>query len=467
VTGDVMSAMSFDGLIHRRFDAVARQVRERVALQAATDTTFGQLLDGSDRIAAQLVELGCAPPDRIAIVASDHAVVVTAMLGVLKAGCAFAPIDPITAGPRLPGLLARLACRVVIDDRGLSIATTRPPPSASDPDAMCSIYFTSGSTGAPRAIAGRLSGIDHHIAWELGFLGLDASVRGAIIHPISYDAYLPDVFVPLCAGGTACAPSGLDPERLCGWLEREQITLLHCVPSLFRSLLAVPGASRLAHLRDVLLAGEVVHPADVLTARAVLGDRVRLVNLYGPSEATLVKLHHVITDADLAGPIPIGRPMPEVEVAIRDDGEIAIRSRHGALGYLDEPELTRARFLPDGTYLTGDHGSVLPDGAIAFHGRRDRQIKLLGARVDLDEVEAILRSCDGVVEAAVVVAETALHGYVVLAPGMEIARVRTAAMGRLAPAMRLAWLTEVAQLPRTATGKLDRRQLTDFEDHPA
>jgi amino acid adenylation domain-containing protein len=495
-------------LIHRRFDDVARSSRTRVALRTPSrDTTFAELLDGSERVACLLDELGCAREDRIAILARDHAAIVTAMLGVLKAGCAFAPLDAGATDARLQRLFATLSCKAIVIDAAsrsrlhpfveraipiIELDGARPvavprssrgaPSRGDDPDAMCSVYFTSGSTGAPRAIAGRLSGIDHHIEWEIDFLGLDRSVRGTILHATSYDAYLADVLVPMCAGGVACAPADreivLDPARLLAWIESEEITLLHCVPSLFRTLLDHPDASRLSCLRYVLLAGEVVRPADVRAARAVLAERTRLVNLYGPSEATLVKLHHEITAADAdRDAVPIGVPMPEVTVHILDErgepcvtgevGQIAIQSAYGSLGYLDEPALTRTRFLdaPAGSgeqlYLTGDYGRWLAEGRMAFHGRRDRQIKLWGARVDLDEVEAILCSCDGVMEAAVVLTEggAVLRGFVVLSGSTPIARVREQAIQRLSPAMRLAWLTQVDTMPRTASGKLDRRQL--------
>ena len=492
--------------IHRWFDDVARAARARPALRTPDrDTTFGELADGSDELAGRLAGLGCAGPDRIAILSGDHATITAAMLGVLKAGCAFAPLELAAAEHRLAQQLGALGCRAIVVDAAsrarvpaaaralpaIELDGARPvgPPGASrapapadDPDAPCSVYFTSGSTGAPRAILGRLAGIAHHIRWELDHLGLDASVRGSILHAPSYDAYLPDVLVPACAGGVACAPAArelvLDPPRLCAWLEREAITLLHCVPSLFRGLLACPGAARLTALRYVLLAGEVVRPADVRAAREVLGDRVRLVNLYGPSEATLVKLHHELTAADAGrAAVPIGVPMPGVTVHLLDDdgspcppgvtGQIAIQSAYGALGYLGDPDLTRARFLaaPDGSgeqlYLTGDDGRLLPDGTLAFHGRRDRQIKLWGARVDLDEVEAILCSCDGVLEAAVVAEHDAvLRGFVVLGESAAMARVREQAQQRLAPAMRLAWLTRLDALPRTPSGKIDRRRIS-------
>lgn len=463
-----------------RFHSVAASRRDQLAVRTpARDVTYGELADGVRAIARAIAGRGLTG-ERVGILASDHAAVIAALLGTLEAGCVAAPLDPQASPERLAAQRAKIAPAAFVVDTatrgradgivlelvGPRLVTTGPagdPPHALDPDGACSIYFTSGSTGAPRAILGRFAGIDHHIAWELAFLGPETCERGAILHAPTYDAYLPDALVPLCAGGVACAPADrdlvLDPAALAAWLASERITLVHATPSLFRSLLAHPAARALPALRAVLLAGEIVRPADVVLAREVLGPSVRLVNLYGPTEATLVKLHHEITDADRDRPVPIGVPMPGVTVDLVE-GQIAISSPYGALGYLDEPALSAQKWRGS-RYLTGDYGAWNSDGTLAFHGRRDRQVKIFGARVDLDEVEALLCRCDGIVEAAVVPTEDhiALLGYVVLAPATAISDVRRAAMARLSPAMRLARLTPVPALPRTTSGKIDRRAL--------
>jgi acyl-coenzyme A synthetase/AMP-(fatty) acid ligase len=471
------------GCIHHRFAEVAERFPDRIALHTpAGDSTFEALRVGAVKLARVLAAVGCRPRDRVAILSTEDAVVVTSLLGVLEAGCVFAPLGA-ASGPLLDRSLRALDCRAIVTDARarsrlpqvgvpvIELAGTEVLHDASgeisspsvDLDAPCSIYFTSGSTGEPRAIVGRLSGIDHHIGWEIEFLGEAACARGTILHAPSYDAYLPDVFVPMCSGGTACAPPSNG--SFGAWLAHEGITLVHCVPSLFRGWLASAGIAP-GRLQAILFAGEVVRPSDVRGARATLGPGVRLVNLYGPSEATLVKLHHEIVDTDLArDAIPIGTPMPGVTVRLID-GEIAIQSRFGALGYLGEPALTAERFLAVGNetmYLTGDLGRMLPDGVLAFGGRRDRQIKLCGARVELDEVEGMLAACAGVVEAAVVPdAElTMLTGYVVLAPGGDLSAVRRSMAPRLTPAMRLARIVEVETMPRTTSGKVDRRRLTE------
>lgn len=445
----------FDELIYRRFSAVAASARDRVALRVpGGDYTYGELERRRRRVATALSGQG-----RVAIVTRDHAWITPALLGALSAGWAYAVLDP---GTRVEAQVARLGCRVVLDDAALAALVDERDVDRGDPEAMGSIYFTSGSTGAPRAIAGRVRGIDHHIAWELDFLALDPESRGAIIHAPTYDAYLPDVLVPWCAGGLAIAPPpGLTDSELCRWLEAERITLLHCVPSRFRALLGCAEAARLRGLRHVLLAGEVVRVADVHAARAVTD--ARLINLYGPTEATLVKLHHEITDE--VDEVPIGVPMPGVSVELID-GQIAITSPYGALGYLDEPALTAEKFVAD-TYLTGDYGEW-QGGTLRFRGRRDRQVKLLGARVDLDEVEALVGACGGVSEVVIVAdaSSSILHGAVVLDGSVPLSTIRAEVTQRLSPAMRLARLREVKELPRTPSGKLDRVRVAASLESP-
>lgn len=441
----------YSELIYRRFSAVARASCDRVALRTPQgDYTFGELERRRRLVVAALPGRG-----RVGIATRDHGWITAALLGALAAGWAFAVLDPDRAALQSK----QLRCTLVLDDAALATLVDEVDADRGELDALGSIYFTSGSTGAPRAIAGRLRGIDHHIAWELGYLGLDASVRGAIIHAPTYDAYLPDALVPMCAGGIAIAPPlGLASAAMCQWIEAERITLLHCTPSVFRGLLASGEAARLSGLSHVLLAGEVVRVDDVRAARLV--TPARLINLYGPTEATLVKLHHEIGDE--VGEVPIGRPMPGVTVELFD-GQIAITSPYAALGYLDEPALTAEKFIPSPggmTYLTGDYGEWI-DGTLRFRGRRDRQIKLLGARVDLDEVEAIVGRCEGVAEVAIVAdaSSTVLHGAVVLDGSVSLSTIRAQLVKQLSPAMRLARLREVSELPRTTSGKLDRTRV--------
>lgn len=488
-------------LVHQRVVAQATASPSALALStAAGDLTFAQLVAAARAIAGALDTARVPRSGHVIIAAGDHALVAAAVIGVLGRGGVVVPVEANVGAERLARMIHRarpaayvvdtIAARHFASDDGVPrIVRDTPGASetaldASDLDAPCSIYFTSGSTGAPRAILGRAVGIDHHIAWEIDALALDRRTRGAIVHTVGYDAYLPDLLVPLCAGGVAVAPPAevlADPERFVEWLARAEISLLHCTPSRWRELVATPRARDLAGLRHVVLAGEVVRPADSEITHALLGERVQLWNLYGPTEATLVKLHHRITPADARRErVPIGRPMPGVSVRLvaasgascapGEVGEIAIRSRFASLGYVDEPALTASRFHAVGReieYLTGDLGVADAEGELVFIGRRDRQLKLRGARVDLDEIEAILASCEGVVEAAVVAdaEHTAVFGFVVT-DGTGAALVRERAAPRLSSAMRVARIERRDALPRTASGKIDRAALQRSLEEP-
>ena len=166
--------------------------------------------------------------------------------------------------------------------------------SPSNPDAPCSIYFTSGSTGRPKAILGRLKGIDHFIRWEIETVGARPGTRVSQLASPSFDGFLKDAFVPLCSGGVVCAPESreilFDPGRLIDWIDVEQLNVLHCVPSVFRSLIS-DGLNRnyFEAMNYVVMAGEHLYPTDVKRWMEVFGERIKLINIYGPTETTLTK----------------------------------------------------------------------------------------------------------------------------------------------------------------------------------
>ena len=190
-------------------------------------------------------------------------------------------------------------------------------------DELSYIFFTSGSTGTPKAIAGRLKGINHFTDWEIKRFGIGLESRVAQLTSPMFDPLLRDVFVPLCSGGTLCIPS--DPDlvlsgaELGQWLEQERVTLMHTVPSIFRLMMSQCGSRRLPALKYVLLAGETVLPADVSNWYALVGKQgARLINLYGPSETTMVKFLYAMGEADqFRRSIPIGRPMDGARAIVK------------------------------------------------------------------------------------------------------------------------------------------------------
>ena len=517
-------------VIHEIFSEVAAQYASQVALDqgSASLVTYRELDDESNRLANFLISSGARPGSIVAIMVRDSARVASAMLAILKARCAFAPFDSRIPDNRLrvmaeqitPGwfiidsdrlgkvaeIVSGLNGRVNVicldgnepaDEvpeklqvvRGFDQYTLNTNPVLkSDPDDLCSIFFTSGSTGTPKGIAGRLKGIAHFVTWEAGMVGAGPGTRVSQLTTPSYDAFLRDIFMPLCAGGTVCIPENReithDGAALAEWIDAARINVLHCVPSLFRSLINTGIASdKFQSLRHVFLAGEPLLPADVAKWTDVFGNRIQLVNLYGPTETTLTKLFHLVnvSDKDLRS-IPIGKPLPGCAAVVIDAkgracepgevGEILIRTPYRSLGYYNQPQKTAEVFVPnpfnndpnDIVYRTGDYGRVLPDGNFEFMGRKDHQVKIRGVRIELTEIENVLRTHESVTDVAVVDREDTIGNkyvcaYVVLDGRVEPAELRQHAARWLPEAMVPSAVVQLSALPRTISGKVERAKL--------
>ncbi|HEV2146075.1 MAG TPA: amino acid adenylation domain-containing protein [Longimicrobiaceae bacterium] len=502
--------MSYSNVLH----AFGRSVSEhgpKTAIECADrEVTYAELDARSAHLARRLATR--VPPGApVAVLSDDTIEVVTAILGILKAGCAFMPLTPRAPQSRLEamlavgspgclvageGLLDRAASLVPGEERIVALADGEDPHGRGEgaprepagPDEMCYVYFTSGSTGQPKAIAGRHRGLDHFVQWEVRTLGLGPGARVSQLTTPVHDPFLRDVFVPLCSGGTICAPGDretlLDARRLIEWIDDARVHVLHSVPSLFRSILnAELDPDRFPSLRYVLLAGEALLPADVRRWMEVFGERVQLVNVYGPTETTLAKFAYFVQPPDRERrTIPIGKPIEGAAAVVLDArgnpcpvgtiGEIYIRTPFRSLGYLGDPERTREAFVPnplsgnpdDIVYRTGDYGRVLDDGNFELLGRRDHQVKIRGLRVELTEIENVLRGHPQVRDVAVVDREHAdgtrfLCAYVVSDGAPQSEALRAFVAESLPEEYLPTAFVVLEALPRTITGKLDRRAL--------
>jgi amino acid adenylation domain-containing protein len=489
-------------------DTAARHPHDVAIERGDRAVTYRELGARAARVAGRL-HRQVTPGSVVAILAEDPVDVVTGILGALQAGCAFVPLDPRFPDARLATMIAQSSPACFLAGEGsaarLSPLALEPAPVVLplggdgpesafgepltlDPESLCSIYFTSGSSGVPKPIAGRLKGIEHFARWEIEALGVEPGTRVSQLTSPCFDGFLKDVFVPLCAGGTACAPPDrgtvLDLPRLVEWIDRSRIHLLHCVPSLFRAILnqdLTPGM--FPELRSVVLAGERVLPADVRRWKEVFGDRVQLVNFYGPTETTIIKLCYFIQSGDEDRPsIPVGKPIRgAAALVVGEDGrpcppgvegEIYIRTPFRALGYYRHPGLTREAFVPnpfsadpgDVVYRTGDFGRVLEDGNFEFLGRRDHQVKVRGVRVELGEIENVLRAHPEVADVAVLVREDSAGGaylcaYVVTRSPLEAAELRKVCAASLPETQVPSAFVSLKELPRTLNGKVDRKAL--------
>ena len=494
------------------FSRIAARYPSHVALDQRTRLiTYRELEEQSNRLANFLISSGVSTGSIVAILAGNPSRIVTSILAILKARCAFAPFDPLMPVNRLKGMAEQINPRwfivesehrekvaqiasgiedvnVIYIDRDAQHSPTANPGLKSDPDAMCSVFFTSGSTGKPKGIAGRLKGIAHFVLWEAGALGVGEGTRVSQLTSPSFDGFLKDVFTPLCAGGTVCIPESreitLDAKALGYWIGASRLNVLHCVPSVFRTLINVGlSGDNFPDLQYVVMAGEPLLPADVGRWVETFGDRIRLVNLYGPTETTLIKLFHFVdvSDKDRRS-VPIGKPIPGAAAAIIDEhghackpgevGEILIRTPYRAHGYYNEPEKTAEVFVPnpfgndprDIVYRTGDYGRLLADGNFEFVGRKDHQVKIRGVRIELTEIENVLRAHESVTDVAVIDREDAvgnkyLCAYVVLDAEVEPGVLRQHLAKSLPEFMMPSAIIELSSLPRTVNGKLDRKSL--------
>ncbi len=496
------------------FNAAAAAHATAVAIECGERRlSYRALEERTNTLANYLILQGAGPGTIVAILTADMSETIVGMLGSLKAGAAFMPLDVRQPAARLRKLLELAPPEFLLTDRKVVAAQQEllhewvngplkvmcvedlfeyhnpvAPIVSSDPDQLSYIYFTSGSSGTPKAIAGRLKAIAHFIKWEIEELGVGAGVRVSQLLSASFDGSLRDIFLPLCVGGVVCVPERreqvLEGRGLVQWLEQARIEVVHCVPSVFRALVNEElRAEELKSLRHVVMAGEALLGRDVARWKAVYGERVGLLNLYGTSETTMAKFSYRVGVGDEEREvIPIGKPIPGAAALVVDEkaqpclpgivGEIYIRTPYRSLGYYKQPELTAAVFVPnpfsndpnDLVHKTGDMGRVLEDGNFEYLGRRDEQVKVRGARVELKEVENAVRGQAGVLDVAVIEREdgsgyTYLCAYLVLAEGVQTVAVAEGLEQELPDYMMPSAYVELEELPRTISGKVDRRAL--------
>ncbi|NET87243.1 MAG: amino acid adenylation domain-containing protein [Kamptonema sp. SIO1D9] len=512
--------------IQEWFSQTAATFSQQIAIASLTQTvTYGELEQRTNNLANFLQSQQTPKAARIAILSEDSLEVIIAVIAALKAGCAFVPLSTNIPRKRLETLIQDISPHWLIIDAkqgeklaNLGLDCTKlivlgdwenppqldltlskdyeqywnigKPKDRSEPDDLCYLYLTSGSTGKPKMIAGRLKAIAQFIHWEINLLKLPKNVRVSQLISPAFDAFLRDIFVPLCSGGTICIPDSwetiVDARKLVDWLERQKINLIHCVPSLLRSLLAQDlKPTQFSALNYILLSGEVLLGADIRRWRSVYGDRVQLINLYGPSETTMTKFFYLVKSSDeTRKTIPIGKPMEGAAALVVDAngkvcppgivGEIYIRTPYRTLGYYQQPQLTQEVFIAnpfsnksnDIVYKTGDLARILEDGNFDYVGRKDRQVKIRGVRVELGEIENALQLHPAVKEGVVVAWDDRygnkyLCAYVVLNKTLDSAQLREFLLARLPESLVPSAFAIVEALPRTISGKIDRRSLCE------
>ncbi|HYH44214.1 MAG TPA: amino acid adenylation domain-containing protein, partial [Thermoanaerobaculia bacterium] len=508
--------------LHHLFEARAAGRPGAVALLAGEqEMTYGELDARAGELAAALRALGVGPEVRVGVCLDRSFELIVALLAIWKAGGAYVPLDPAQPRERLLWMVADAGIRLLLagpertaelfpagppdDLRDLRVlAPDRPLPvfapaaAAAAPapfsaDQLAYVIYTSGSTGHPNGVLVAHRGAVNLLRQAAPLYRVTPESRVLQVASIGFDASLLEIFLALGHGASLCSvpeEERLSPGVLAGRLVRQGVTTAVLTPS-FLGVLPEP---RLPGLAALSVGGEACPGG--LAARWAPGRR--LLNCYGPTEATIFATVEVVAangGAPDGGMPAIGRPVEGVEAHVLDaallpvpigaPGELALGGVGLARGYLDRPHRTAERFVPhpfastpgERLYRTGDLVRRLPDGRLEFLGRMDHQVKIRGVRIELGEIEAVLRTHPAVLTAAVLAplrapssaptsagAERRLLAWVVPQPGQEAspAELRRFLAERLPAAMVPivpAHIVALDALPVTATGKLDRKAL--------
>ncbi|WP_144119249.1 non-ribosomal peptide synthetase [Catellatospora sichuanensis] len=468
--------------LHEVVDAQIAARPDAIAVFAADSAmTYAQLDAEAAAVTARLRERGIGPGDLVAVCLPRTSRLLPALLGVLRTGAAYLPLDPEHPEARRDGLLAdaRPAAVLTADGDGVTVLGEAEAGAVAGPAApmrepgLCYVIYTSGSTGRPKGVAVEHRGVVNLLHALPEVVPTGPGDVWLAVASAAFDMSVPELWLPLATGGTvvlATAEQARDGELLLKLLRLTGVTHAHLTPSTWRRLVDAGFAER----GVVAVCGAEALPGPL--AAELRSRTKRLVNLYGPTETTVWS-----TAADLTadGPVTIGRPLANTTAYVLDAalrpvphgvvGELCLGGAGVARGYLGRPELTAARFVDTAwgrLYRTGDRVCRLPDGSLEFHGRADDQLKVRGHRIEPGEVEAHLRAAESVVDAAVTASAdgAALVAYVVGTP--DPARLREQLAAALPAYLVPSAFMLVEQLPRNANGKLDRAALAGLAGTP-
>jgi amino acid adenylation domain-containing protein len=500
---EAATLVSLFGAVGAGRDAVAVQFGDR-------ELSFAEFERLARRVAGRLVELGVGRGSLVGVLCERSVELVAALHGVVMAGAAYVPLDPEYPPDRLDYMVGETGMRVVLCQGRLSAMVERPDvtmvdlerllagpgdpdlkPAGVGPDDLAYVIYTSGSTGRPKGVANAHRGVANRLSWMQERFGLGPGDVVLQKTPFSFDVSVWEFFWPLQVGArmVIAEPGGhRDPAYLVQAIVRHGVNTIHFVPSMLRLFLEHPAAASCTSLRRVICSGEALSRDLQDRFFAVLPD-AELHNLYGPTEAAIDVTAWQCRPDDSRRVVPIGAPIANTTIHILDDrlravpigiaGELHIGGVQVAAGYVNQPELTAERFIPDPfdppgrLYKTGDLARWLPDGQVEYLGRLDHQIKLRGQRIELGEIEAVLRQHPEIREAVVVAREDRRGDEILVAyftPSSDASPVLVEALRSelrrtLPEYMVPPHFVSVAAIPLTPSGKVDRKALPapDFE----
>ncbi len=496
-----------EGSIPDRFERMARRYPERVALEGRVrPLTYRELNAAANRVSRAILARRGTAPEPVALLFEQGTDAIVAMLGTLKAGKFYVPLDPVHPAARnahildeteavlvamhertcerasqiRPGLdvldINQLESGISSEDVGLRIA----------PDDLAYVAYTSGSTGGPKGVMQTHRNVLHKTRTHTRSAGICADDRVALLYSHASSGSVRDIFGALLNGAALC-PFDVNTEGFGGlarWLAEQEISVYNSAATLFRHFAnSLTGRESFPHLRLIHVGSETIYKSDAELFRKHFGSDCVFVARLGSTEFSPIREYSIRSDTRITGnTVPAGYAAEGADVLLLDEtgaevrvneiGEIAVRSRYLFPGYWRRPDLTRLALVQDPQsphlriYKTGDLGRMGPDGCLEHLGRKDFQVKVRGYRVEVLEIETVLRSLDSVREAAVVATEATsgeprLVAFIVAAPAVAVTAADLASRLRemLPEHMIPRAFAFVDSLPLTATGKIDRRAL--------
>lgn len=477
-------------------DEIQRNSRlhpEQVAVRCGNGSVnYQTLISNIDRIANRLQNKGIGLGDFVGVGLQRELRLPEVLLGILKSGAAYVPLDPSYPAARIEQMIRSAELKHVITTADLShrfagaemvlleedeISEGKATVSPSADDFIYAI-FTSGSTGQPKAASVYHKGFENLLNWYSSELGMGKDDSTLIISSPSFDLTQKNFFAPLMTGGTLVLDDQdtYDITRITRLIRDHHITVINCTPSAFYPLVDAAASTNykdLETLRFVVLGGEAISIPRLKSWLENPSCNAEIVNSYGPTECTDICAFHRMHrgNLDIHPFVPLGCEIPNVSVSIRDEdlaplpdgelGELCIAGIGLGGGYLHDTERTANAFR-NGIYRTGDLARRLPDGLLEFRGRADHQVKLNGFRIELGEIEIALSTHDAVREAVVVAANNQLVAHIQGAADAQSLKDHLAA--RLPSYMIPSVFRSVESFPLTPNGKVDRKLLSNTTD---